>query len=304
MGVDCAGQYLRSKTPSPAGYANCGGYPLRAIDPADVTAYAQRSGAQGSNQIAFVQACLLTGRLIYWKNNPGDCPVQTRINSGPAQTISRVGSVGLAGAGAASSVGLFATGGAGVGASAPGAGVALGGLPAIGGISAAAAATVVGLALIPVAIWGAISAHHKIAVAREQATICDVSQAYDAWEQTVEYGIANSQTMATDAKSYLLGTVEPQLMQSLQAIMKQCDAACFMQKALKALDLYAVEKLYDSLTPRAQTSPVTNPANPVQASLSPASKNSAVPAKKNQLSTYAIAGAGALGAVKLVGALA
>lgn len=289
--MDCAAVYLRSGNPSATGYAQCGGYALRTISPADVEAYAQRSGAQGNNQLYFVKNCLNAGRLIYWKNTPGDCPVQTKIDLGAISTINKVGAVGLTGIGAASSGALLFTGGAGVGTSAAGSGAALGGLPAIFGTIAGPVA----LAMIPLAIWGAISAHHKIAVAREQATICDVSQAYDQWEQTAEYAIANGQMIASDVKA-ALPQVELQLMQALQAIMKQCDAACFMQKALKALDLYAVEKLYDSLSPQAQI--ISNPANPAQ----PVNPTKA--ASKNPFTTYGIAGLGALASVKAIGALA
>lgn len=273
---------------NPRDYAQCGGYPLRNISDADVVAYAQRSGASDNDQLCAVESYLLTGRLIYWKNMPGDCPTQTKISLGPSAAISKGLGVGLTGVGAASAVGLLATGGAGLGASAAGSGAALGGLPSIFGAIAGPAA----LVAIPLIIWASISAHHKIAVAREQATICDVSQAYDQWEQTVEAGIASGQIAVSDAKA-AVPRVELSLMQALQAIYKSCNAACYFQKGLRALDLYAVEKLYDSLSPRASF--WGNPANPAQKIASPASR---------KLGVYGIAAAGAYGAVKIAGALA
>lgn len=273
--MDCAATYCRSKNPSGQAYAQCGGYAIRTISPADVTAYAQRSGATDPNQLCFVTSCLVTGRLVYWKNTPGDCPTQTKIDLGAAakaNTAVKIGSAGLSLYGAAFGVGAKA-----------GLFSALPSLPA--------AATGIGLAIaIPLAVWGIISAHHKIAVAKEQATICDVSQAYDAWEQTAEYAIATGSMIAADVKA-AVPQVEAQLMQALQAILKQCNAACFMQKGLKALNLYGVEKLYDSLSPHAQT--ISNPANPSQYPVTTASR----------IKSYGIAGAGAYGAVKLVGAL-
>jgi hypothetical protein len=219
-----------------------------------------------SDQLCFVSACLLTGRLIYYKACPGDCPTQTKIDLGASAKASKVVKLGAT---AGSALGLL-------GISIP-----------LGPIA---------LAAIPVAIWAAISAHHKIAVAREQATLCDVSQAYDQWEQTVEAGIVSGQLTASDVKNFL-PQVEQQLLQACQAIVKGgCNAACYFQKAIKALDLYAVEKLYDSLSPQAQM--LNNPANPAQ----PANPSQIANAK-SPLTTYGIAGAGAYAAVKLIGAL-
>src|SRR6266851_1664966 len=118
--MDCAATFCRSKTTSAQGYAQCGGYAIRNISLTDVTSYAQRSGVQGANQLCYVEACLLTGRLIYWKNNPGDCPTQSKVSLGSPTAITK--GLGLAGTGlaAASGISLFATGGAGIGASAAG----------------------------------------------------------------------------------------------------------------------------------------------------------------------------------------
>lgn len=222
--------------------AKCAGYAPRAIDASDVTSYAHRSGATKPNELCYVQACLWAGRMIYWKNTPGDCPKQTALKLGPVSSLSKGIGIGEAGLGAASSVSLFATGGAGVGASAGGAGTALGGLPAIFGAVAGVAAVVA----IPLAVWGAISAHHKIAVAREQADLCDVSQAFNQYAATIEAGIISGQISVSDAKT-AISTVESQLVQSLKIIYKKCNAACINQFALIALDLYATEKWYDVL---------------------------------------------------------
>src|SRR6267142_3543544 len=215
------------------------------ISASDIEAYAQRSGAVGIDQLCGARASLQAGRLIYWKNTPGDCPMPSKVSLGPGASIAKVGSLGLAGVGADSTISLATTGGAGIGASAGGAGAALGGIPALAGTIA----TGVGLALIPLVIWNIISAHHKIAVAREQATLCDVTQAYNQWEDTIETGIANGSMTVLDAKN-AVPLMEQQLMAAMQAIRKECNAACYFQKNLKALNLYAVEKLYDYLNPR------------------------------------------------------
>lgn len=271
----------------PSGVAKCAGYAIRNIAPADVEAYAQRSGAMPGGQLCMVKSNLLAGRLMYWKNAPGDCPLPSKLSLGPLANVNKA--FGLAGTGlaAASGVSLAATGGAGVGASAAGSGAALGGLPSIFGAVAGPAA----LIAIPFVIWGVISAHHKIAVAKEQATICDVSQAYNQYEDTIEAGLVSGRITVTDAKAAIL-TIEAQLNAALQAIVKNgCDAACYFQKALKALNLYAVEKLYDSLGPRASAG---NPANVAAGS---------VLLPKSKAVTYGAAVAGGFAAFKLAGVL-
>ncbi len=268
----------------------CFGYTPRNISPEDLTTYAQRSGAVGADQICGVKAQLLAGRLMYAKQAVGDCPKVTKINLGISSTVSKGLGVASTGIAAASSISLLATGGAGIGASAGGSGVLLGGLPAVIGTTAGIAA----LVAIPLAVWAAISAHHKIAVAREQATICDVTQAYNQWEDTVEASLVTGQMIPADVKAAIL-VMEPQLMQALQAIVKGgCDAACYFQKNLKALNLYAVEKLYDTLSPKFNHSNPANPADP---------GNPSNVSSKSALTTYGIAGAGAYGAVKVIGAL-
>jgi hypothetical protein len=212
-----------------------------------------------------VKSNLLAGRLMYWKNAPGDCPLPSKLSLGPIANINKGLSIAATGAGTAGS---------------------LGALPFLG-----AAAGPLALIAIPFAIWGVISAHHKIAVAKEQATICDVSQAYNQYEDTIEAGLVSGQITAPDAKAAIL-TIETQLYAALQAIVKNgCDAACYFQKALKALDLYAVEKLYDTLGPRASSG---NPANIAAGS---------VFLPKSKAVTYGAAAVGGLAAFKLAGVL-
>lgn len=263
-------------------FIKCTNFTVRNIDMADVASYAQRSGAVGPDQLCFVHVCLLSGRLIYWKNQPGDCPQETKINLGISQQATKYGSLAGTGLGATASIAAIAGHGT-IGAAGFGAGAA----GAAG--TAAAAATVVGLALIPLVVWGMISAHHKIAVAREQATICDVSQAYNKWEEVMESGIVLGQTAVSDAKS-ALNVIEPQLLQSLQAIVKGgCNAACYYQKGIRALNMYATEKLYDSLQPKRYA---VNPANPLGGI-----------GIKSPLPKYLTAGAAAIAAAKIAGAL-
>src|SRR5690348_3298725 len=124
MGCQCTGGDVNK-------YLACGQQIARVIDPNDVQSYAQRSGATGDDQLCYVKACMIVGRVIYWKNTPGDCPTPTKLDASAAQQITKAVGVGLTGVGAASAVGLLATGGAGIGGSAAGAGASLGGLPAV-----------------------------------------------------------------------------------------------------------------------------------------------------------------------------
>lgn len=282
------------RTADPSGYLACTNQRWP-ISEADVLAYTARSGApQGegagpsgpASQRCVVSAMLRIGRMVVWKKAYGDCAVNSQLGLGTVNSITKYGSFGLAGVAATSGISLAATGGAGIGASAGGSGAALGGLPSIFGTVAGIA----GLALIPFAIWGAFSRHHKIAVAREQATLCNVVQAWNDFEATMEAGIAAGQIAVADAKA-AIPNIEVQLMGAMQAIREECNAACFYQKVLKALDLYAVEKLYDSLSPKGFFG---NPANISQPFGT---------LKSSSIGKYAVAGVGSLAAVKLAGAL-
>lgn len=245
---------------SATNWLQCLKLPIRDIDPSDVRAYAQRAGPTDlkfpGDQLCAIMTSLLYGRILYYKNTFGDCPQKSNISLGLPGTLTKYGGLGVTGVGAASAISLASTGGAGIGASAAGSGAALGGLPAVVGT----AATVVGLALIPLAIWGVISAHHKIAVAREQATICDFAQAYNEWEDAIEIGLQNGYTTVVDAKN-AVPQMEAQLIAGLQAIRQECNAACYMQKSLRALNLYAVEKLYDKLGARSASSTSSLPGS-------------------------------------------
>lgn len=228
-------------TAPPEDYAACSGYTQR-IDRATAETYANRVGTPHTGvrggPMCLTVASLICGRLIYWKKQPGDCGTQTKISLGPAVGVAK--GLGLASsvAGAASSVG------AGVGAGTAGAFGAGAGFAG----AAATAASVVGLAALPFAVWGMVNAHHKVAVAREQATLCDVVVAANNFWDVLENAMQQGKILPDDAIAAIKQT-EPQLIEAMRPIKKTspCNAACEMEYALRAIDLYNVEVLYPSL---------------------------------------------------------
>lgn len=215
----------------PEDYAACSGFPLR-IDRSTAEKYAYRvdtpkSGVRGG-PMCLVVSSLMVGRLIYWKQKPGDCGTKTSINLGASVPIAK--GLGLAGS---------LSGGVGSGLGAFGAGGAIAGV-------ATAAATVIGLVGIPIAVWASMSAHHKAAVAKEQATLCEVVVAFnnacDVWEAAMAAG-----QLAPDDARQAVFQLEPVLLSYTKQIKKTCNAACEMEYALRAIDLYNTEVFYPAL---------------------------------------------------------
>lgn len=227
-------------TAPPEDYAACSGYTAR-IDRQTAENYANRVGTPHTGvrggPMCLTVASLIVGRLIYWKKQPGDCGTTTKISLGPQVGVAK--GLGLASsvAGAASSVG------AGVGAGTAGAFGAGAGFAG----AAATAASVVGLAALPFAVWGMINAHHKVAIAREQATLCDVVIAANNFWDVLENAMQQGKILPDDAIAAIKQT-EPQLLEAMRPIKKTspCNAACEMEYALRAIDLYNVEILYPS----------------------------------------------------------
>lgn len=227
-------------TAPPEDYAACSGYPAR-LDAQTAENYANRVGTPHTGvrggPMCLTVASLIVGRLIYWKKQPGDCGTTTKISLGPAVGVAK--GLGLASsvAGAAGSIGAAAGYGT---ASAFGAGVGFAG-------AAATAASVVGLAALPFAVWGMVNAHHKVAIAKEQATLCDVVVAANNFWDVLESSMQQGKILPNDAIAAIKQT-EPQLIEAMRPIKKTspCNAACEMEYALRAIDLYNVEMLYPS----------------------------------------------------------
>ena len=95
---------------TPDQYVACASLPVR-FSQADVEAYAHRVGAQGGKDnwvFCYVVACLRVNRIIYWRNEPGDCGGQTGGRSGAAVGFG-VASAGLAATGAGAPLAFVTT---------------------------------------------------------------------------------------------------------------------------------------------------------------------------------------------------
>jgi hypothetical protein len=225
----------------PEDYAACSGYSAR-IDRATAETYANRVGTPHTGvrggPMCLTVASLIVGHLIYWKNKPGDCGTVTKISLGPSVGV--VKGLGLASSVAGGAASIGGAVGAGT-AGAFGAGAGFAG-------AAATAASVVGLAALPFAVWGMVNAHHKVAIAKEQATLCDVVVAANNFWDALESAMQQGKIVPDDAIAAIKQT-EPQLLAAMKPIKKTspCNAACEMEYALRAIDLYNVEVYYPSL---------------------------------------------------------
>lgn len=191
-------------------YAQCGGATPLETDLGTIQVYAARGGARSADfTMCQTSAFLIARRMIYWKNNPGDC----------GSTSQAIGASGL-------QIGV------GVGSKLVGLGAVAIGVPVIG----TAFALVAGLA-------GAITAHHTQAVAQEQSTLCAVAGAYNDFAAKLEAALSNGQVSAADA-SALLDNLAGQLSGALSSIKKECNSACGFLIALRALQLFNEEVVF------------------------------------------------------------
>lgn len=165
-------------------------------------------------------ACQIARKVLYFKKVPGDCPLQTSYSFGPGAVVSKAG--GIAALGASS----FAAGATTFG------GAAAAGIAA----SAATAATVIGLVALPFTIWAAFEAHHAAAVAKEQATLCQiissVNPSFDQLDAAVQSGEIDAHTyiaaidqMRTQAKNTIRNS----------GVYQNCNAACYIEGYLNCV---------------------------------------------------------------------
>jgi hypothetical protein len=154
-----------------------------------------------------VAAFIVTRRVIYFKNSPGDCGANVRPQ------IGSTGQIGL------------------------GIGVAAGADPEP--ISA-------GILSGVTSIFGVFTAHHIKAVQTEQATLCAVAAAYNQSAEQIENLVASGQIDPPTAVAYLQQVVN-MLLSQLAPIRKSCNAACGFTYALQALVLYNGDVVYPSL---------------------------------------------------------
>jgi hypothetical protein len=183
-------------------------------------------------------------RMIYCKSTQGDCKGTGAVPElTDAKLTSIAGSIGGAAVGAAGSAGWLA-----------GAGIAAG--------STALAAATFGIGAVAVVITSIFS-HHAAAVAKEENTICLVSETYNAYAQKLEEAVASGQTTVAQAQAIAL-QVEQQLTQVLATGYKNYNAYAYYTYALKGVSLFAREQIYPKLAKPLTTQvlgEVTKPEN-------------------------------------------
>lgn len=169
------------------------------------------------NFAATCVACMIARKILYFKQHPGDCPLQTSYSFGPGATVSKaagIASLGLESA--ATGTALATTGTVAVTAGTTAA-------------SLAAAASIVGLAALPFTVWAAFNAHHAAAVAKEQATLCQIISAVNPSFDQIDAAVANNSLPVADAVRGL----EQMRIQAVNAlknsgIYQNCNAACYV----------------------------------------------------------------------------
>jgi hypothetical protein len=175
-------------------------------------------GRTGKNLIpeSFILDRLKSGKLDYFKKTPGDCSTGTKVGS-LGLSVTKFGSLG------ASSVGSLATMGA-LGTASTAIGLATFG---------------VGLALLPL---GFLFKHHAQAVAKEQATICQVSEGFSAELDSLHSAIQSRQITQEQANQ-ILDQLQAAAWQALDTIYQECNASCYYKAAIKAIIMYEKVKV-------------------------------------------------------------
>jgi hypothetical protein len=156
---------------------------------------------------AVCEAMLRARGIIYWKNNPGDCPAP----------------VGASGFGSGQIVGLSGHAASGI----------LGGLGAAGVLSGPATLGIGTAVSLAVAGITDIFAHHAQAVANEQSTICQVAGYFNPLVKQLDSAVATGQISPSQGISYMQQICQ-QAASGLAGIMKSCNAACVYQGVLRA----------------------------------------------------------------------
>jgi len=214
--------------PTSDAFLSCVGVPPR-FSEAQVSTYADRVGAAGAPWIRPLAInALRANRLIYWKNTPGgytgDCGKTTGLApSGTQQTATILGQV------------------------------------AISDPEPFSAA----IASFASRILGIFGGAHAKAVVNEQATLCDVANAYDQFADAMERALASGQIPLQDAIQQY-GRVRDSLAAELSHIEKQYNAAYGYHKALDALYLFNTEVVYPSLL---SSNPLSSVVNTVEGAL-------------------------------------
>jgi hypothetical protein len=248
-------------------------YPRR-YDVLTVTPYIQgRSGGKQPNMDNFVKGALQYNRLAYCKSSPGDCGSPNSQDVNPYQIAGQSESVAGAGFAVAGGIG--------------GAGSAAAGIASTASVVLAPVGVIIG-------VLGAISAHHKQAVITEQATLCQVANAWNQVMDNLEPAVAAGKVSLQQAIQYVQNAHDS-LVGMIQSIEKSCNAACFFHAGLDSLLSFNKKYVLPSLVPNQTT--VVAPQGAAGSSASPTVPGAAVAPSG---STTYIAIAGLVGA-KLAG---
>jgi hypothetical protein len=205
---------------------------LTAYDDPITKQYADRVGAVDSlvpgGGIAWVaKKTIARHRMIYCKATQGDCGGASSV---PELTDAKITSI-------AGSLGSTAVGFAGSTGELAGFGLAAG--------STALAAVTFGIGAVA-AVITTIFSHHAAAVAKEENTLCLVSETYNAYAAKIEQAVASGQITVAQAQALAL-QVEQQLVGIMASGYKNYNAYAYYTYALKAVSLYAREQIYPQL---------------------------------------------------------
>lgn len=232
----------------PGSYAQCAGFQLFLTDVEGPHAewasfYAQKVGAPYGKDNAttcspygLVVSVILSHRFPYYKDSPGDCGHDTKVNISGAGA-SKALSIGGTAAGTFSGITGIATGTTSIAAG----GIA--GAGAIAGIAAFGA----GLLLLPLAFI----AHHSAEVALEQKVLCAVSSGYNDFADQVE-GLLKSGSITLDQANNMADQMQQQIVNALASGLKSCNARCYYTYAIKAVTMFCKERWYPALAAQAQ----------------------------------------------------
>lgn len=207
MGCACTGR--------PEDYLSCAGIAAVVAHTPELESYADRVGTDGSSR-CYVLACLVAQQIIYWANNPGDCPQVQPPDLSTLQGI-QIGQYALA-AGA----GIASTLGAGLAAT------------ALGAVAAG-----VGVLALPFML----GAHHAAAVANEHRVLCQAAGTWNAGRDQVLAALRAGKLQAADARQAMaqVGQLADQI--AAQAQLTPGDFAHGMRYAIAACTLYVQEKV-------------------------------------------------------------
>jgi hypothetical protein len=196
-------------------YFACNGVTPLDPDTPDLAAFAQRVGTPSGWPSVYCIAVLRAHRLIYFKNDPGDCPKQSSISLNTNVALASKASGILGQTGLAENIPVVG----------PYLQLGLSIFSSIGGFLTGAA--------------------HARAVANEQATLCAVTGAWNGFADSVEQQIRSGRLSLADAIK-LLPSVVSQLKGALGPVNDGQNFGWGFTFAIDALAIFYKERLWRS----------------------------------------------------------